>query len=529
MAELAGRLLQDCGLPLAWAGQAQWRILATGFGTGAGFMAAWRAWKADPQRPRILHFVAIEPSPAAAVDPALRAHWWGLLPGVHRMAFEEGRVLLTLCVGSLQGMLREPQFAADSVWLQAGPGLAELRLAKALANCCRRGTAIAGEDVSPQSRALLTQAGFALAQGPALRGEFAPAWVPRGQRGKAHVAPGRCTVIGGGLAGAAAAASLARRGWQVQVLDAALHPASGASALPAGLLAPHVSADDNLLSRLVRCGLRISLQQARDLLEEGSDWQLSGSREQRPGLAPCWHERAAWIKPAALVRAWLEQPGIAWHGGVHAARLGRQDNAWHVLDEGGAAVARADIVVVAAAHASTALLNGELPLDPVGGQVSWAFHSGAAQLPAFPLNGHGHFIPSVPWRGGTAWLTGSTYDRGDASLLARPADHEANLERLGVLDPHVARQLAPRFRAGEVHAWTGVRCTWADRRPVLGEMRPGLWVSTAMGSRGLTFAALGGELLAARLHGEPLPLPFRLAQALDLARQPLNFTIDRNN
>jgi tRNA 5-methylaminomethyl-2-thiouridine biosynthesis bifunctional protein len=39
-----------------------------------------------------------------------------------------------------------------------------------------------------------------------------------------------------------------------------------------------------------------------------------------------------------------------------------------------------------------------------------------------------------------------------------------------------------------------------------------------MGSRGLTFAALCGELLAARLHGEPLPLEPRLAAALDTAR-----------
>ena len=40
-----------------------------------------------------------------------------------------------------------------------------------------------------------------------------------------------------------------------------------------------------------------------------------------------------------------------------------------------------------------------------------------------------------------------------------------------------------------------------------------------MGSRGLTFAALCGELLAARLHGEPLPLPASLAGALDAGRQ----------
>jgi len=69
-----------------------------------------------------------------------------------------------------------------------------------------------------------------------------------------------------------------------------------------------------------------------------------------------------------------------------------------------------------------------------------------------------------------------------------------------------------------VRAWTGVRCVSDDRRPFLGEVQPGLWVSTAMGSRGLTFAALCAELLAARLHGEPLPLERRLAQSLDTER-----------
>ena len=35
-----------------------------------------------------------------------------------------------------------------------------------------------------------------------------------------------------------------------------------------------------------------------------------------------------------------------------------------------------------------------------------------------------------------------------------------------------------------------------------------------MGSRGLSFAALCAELLVARLHGEPLPVEQRLADAL---------------
>jgi tRNA 5-methylaminomethyl-2-thiouridine biosynthesis bifunctional protein len=47
---------------------------------------------------------------------------------------------------------------------------------------------------------------------------------------------------------------------------------------------------------------------------------------------------------------------------------------------------------------------------------------------------------------------------------------------------------------------------------------PGLCVCTAMGSRGLSFAVLCGELLAAWLHAEPLPMDKRLAQSLLASR-----------
>ncbi|MDB5945088.1 MAG: hypothetical protein JWQ33_114 [Ramlibacter sp.] len=52
--------LCGCALSPAWAGQPQWRILETSFGTGLNFLGAWRAWKDDPLRPRMLHFVALE-------------------------------------------------------------------------------------------------------------------------------------------------------------------------------------------------------------------------------------------------------------------------------------------------------------------------------------------------------------------------------------------------------------------------------------------------------------------------------------
>jgi len=47
---------------------------------------------------------------------------------------------------------------------------------------------------------------------------------------------------------------------------------------------------------------------------------------------------------------------------------------------------------------------------------------------------------------------------------------------------------------------------------------PGLLACTGMGARGLTLAVLCGELLAAGLHGEPLPLDAALARALAASR-----------
>ncbi|MEO7391994.1 MAG: tRNA (5-methylaminomethyl-2-thiouridine)(34)-methyltransferase MnmD [Ramlibacter sp.] len=539
--------LGGCGLPAAWAGQAHWRILETGFGLGLNFLAAWRVWKDDAQRPLMLHYASIEAWPVAAADlvrnaapypelhdlaDALAAQWWGIGPGIHRLAFDGGRVLLTVCIGDVQAMLREQAFAADSVFLDGfDPRLNEVmwegRTLKAVARCCRRGAGVASWTATDDVRRDLVQHGFQVEKAAGLppnlhhaRGVFDPHWEPRGQRARATRAPGCCIVIGGGLAGAACAASLARRGWQVRVFDAALQPASGASALPAGLLAPHLSSDDALLSRLTRCGVRMTLQQSSELLDEGQDWQPSGALKQRADEPVHWHETAAWIKPAALVREWLGQPGVEWCGHMKVARIElMEDGHWELADGTGAVLGQADLVVVAAAHASAPLLDGQLAMHPVRGQVTWAFHEPGLKLPGAPLNGNGHFIPSIPWRGQRAWLTGSTYAPGETSVEARPADHQANLERLGLLAPDVARQLAPQFDGGGVHAWTGVRCAATDRRPLLGELRPGLWVSTAMGSRGLTFASLCAELLSARLHGEPLPMERKLAQSLDTSRQ----------
>lgn len=582
--------LNGCGLPEAWAGQPQWRVLETGFGLGLNFLVTWAAWKADPLRPRLLHFVSTEAFPASAGDvlrsaqthpellpfaQELQGQFWGLLPGIHRLVFEGGHVMLTLCIGDAKTMLREQAFEADSVYLDGfspdrNPGIWDVHTFKAVARCCRRGARVATWAVERSVHDALAQCGFVVQKTTGtppkrdnLQGEYQPAWEPKKTRTPPlQRAPSRCIVIGAGLAGAAVAASLARRGWQVTVLDAAGTPAAGASGLPAGVLAPHVSPDDSPLSRLSRSGIRAMLQQAEALLQTGTDWNLTGVLErclehprklpaawqarqelaqaardwtglatpeqlEHCGLPPdspaLWHVQAGWIKPASLVRAWLATPGVTWRGHAIASQLKRQAGVWQVLDATGLELASADMVVLAAGHASRALadtagLTHPLALQAIRGQVCWALHASdtAKAMPDFPVNGHGSLLPAVPLDQGMAWVTGSTFERDNTSTDLRPADEQHNFSKLQALLPPAAQAVTHQFDSGQVQGWAGVRCATPSRLPSLGPLHgaPDLWVSSGMGARGLTFSALCAELLAARLHGEPLPLEQRQADAL---------------
>jgi tRNA 5-methylaminomethyl-2-thiouridine biosynthesis bifunctional protein len=215
------------------------------------------------------------------------------------------------------------------------------------------------------------------------------------------------------------------------------------------------------------------------------------------------------VRPGALVGALLGDAGVEWRGSCRVTGIVHDNGEWIVQGEHGE-LARAPAVVVAAAYASRLLVTPALALHPVRGQILWAPQPADMPVPASPVNGNGHFIPSVPTSQGAAWYCGSTYGRGDDSHELRGEDTQANIERLSALLPAIA----PHIDAAVAGAWAQVRCTSQDRRPIVGELAPGLLVSTAMGSRGLTFSILGAELLAATVHREPLPLDERLARAL---------------
>jgi tRNA 5-methylaminomethyl-2-thiouridine biosynthesis bifunctional protein len=397
-------------------------------------------------------------------------------------------------------------------------------------------------------------------------------------------------VVGAGLAGAACAYALAQRGCDVTVLDAGLpgdlaptptptHSTAPSSGLPVGLMAPHVSASNSTASQLSHLGIAATLQAARALLVDGRDWQQCGALQRAGKLGPQahWFEHAAWVKPAALVAAWLAHPRITLRHSteVHQVRgmpstVGR----WQALNAQGHLLAEANAAVLANANQASTLLarlthaDGapqpiNLALHQVAGQVvygpwtpEWqtlwptllpelaqhrsrsasAIAAGIAptaqahSLAACAVNGHGHFIPAVPWGSthlpaayhGQLWLSGSTYEHGVGAPTVTSQGIASNVLRLQQLLPAAAQLLAQQHSAGQLHGWAGLRCTTRDRLPMVGALPTsqgaGLYVCTGIGSRGLSYAAVCGEHIAALINqGRSTALPLALQQAM----QPL--------
>jgi tRNA 5-methylaminomethyl-2-thiouridine biosynthesis bifunctional protein len=369
-------------------------------------------------------------------------------------------------------------------------------------------------------------------------------------------------VIGAGLAGAATCAALARRGWHATLVDAADGPARGASALPVGMLSPHVTRAPTPLSRLCALGVPDMRAELERLVPEGSGWQACevDNLEHHPGRWP-----AALVRPSSLVNAWLDEARrlgcLDTHWGRPVQRLEHSSPwGWTARDTLGRAIAQAPQVVVAAAYGSLALLREAfgsaahaLPLRPVKGQLSAGALEGQA-LAERPLRQNGVFVPAYadqgqpgPWPT-RLWAMGSTYDRGADDCEVTATAHERNAASLDLMHPEAARTLRRDATEGRLLGWAQVRCASLDRLPLVGQApdmaaladwmaaagprrgrllladvprQEGLHLMTGFGSRGLSLAHWAAQWLASRMDGTPLTLDPQdrdLEHAIDPAR-----------
>jgi len=558
------------GLPARWRGARRFTVLETGFGFGLSFLATWQAWREDPQRCARLHYVAVEMHPFSAQDLAvlhaphaefaplaeeLRSAWPMLVPGMHRLEFEDGRVVLTLAFGDAAQLLPQLRLAAHAIYLDGfapakNPGMWSPTLLKSVARLAAPGATAATWSVAAPVREGLRAAGFAAEKrrGYARKSEMLVAsFVPQRALRASPPEPSErsAVVIGAGLAGVAVCERLAARGWEVTLVERHRAPAMEASGNHAGAFHPIVTPDDSHTARLTRAAFTWLLEHWRQLDAIGAapEWQRCGvlqlARDAREdavqrtaitalGYPPeyaqaldaaqasacagvtlaaggLWFAEGGWIRPASLVGALLKRSRCAMHMGREAAALEQAGTRWIVRDREGEAIAEAGAVVLAnSADALRLAPSKHIRLRRVRGQLTYL--PPLRELRTAVLRG-GMVLPPID---GVS-VTGASFDLDDEDTKMRADSHAGNLERLERLVPGASRGLDPQKLGGRVAFRTVAR----DRLPLIGALdAPGLYGAFAYGSRGLLWAGLGAELLASSMDGEPLPLEGALADAL---------------
>jgi tRNA 5-methylaminomethyl-2-thiouridine biosynthesis bifunctional protein len=538
---------------IAWQGRERYTVFDSAYGDGSAVAALLAAWRADPARPAHLHVIALA---------------GGLLPGFHRLPQADAAVTLDLLAAPIETALSQLTARLDFIRLHELNG-AGTQFVRHLARLAAKDAVLQADGLPREQLDALAAHGFAFAphgEGTQAQASFAS----RKPRPPLPAAPTRrAIVIGAGLAGSAACERLCARGWQVTLVERHDRPAMGASGNLAGIFMPLLSRDDNIPTRLTRaaylyalrywerlggigraiegeaCGV---LQLARDPGHAAASRAIAaGKRYPRdfaewleadaaaamlgsPAPDGAWlFRQGGWARPSSVCEAMLAACGerLVRRFGVGSVSLARsgEGEGWLVRGEAGEAIAEAPAVVLANGSGAASIAQAlPLPLTAMRGQVT---HVPAAMLPplSFVLCREAYLTPAVQGMR----CAGATYD-SDPDPALRASSQADNLEKLRALlsDPGAVPELPLQGRVG-------FRCVAPDRLPLVGRLpdfaaagaterlrdvprHPGLHSLLGYASRGLIWAPLAAELVAAGLEGEPLPLESALVDALDPAR-----------
>jgi tRNA 5-methylaminomethyl-2-thiouridine biosynthesis bifunctional protein len=111
---------------------------------------------------------------------------------------------------------------------------------------------------------------------------------------------------------------------------------------------------------------------------------------------------------------------------------------------------------------------------------------------------------------------GASYERDMKQVVNSASVRESNVRKLSELMPQLKLS-----SSAQLMDWSGTRSTCQDRLPLVGPVSSeleGLWVMSALGSRGLSMSVMLAEHLSSLMTLEPSPLPKRLSQAIDPKR-----------
>lgn len=582
-------------------------------GQGANPNAGQDADRATPR----LHFISTELHPLTQADlAAALALWPKLAPlssqlvaqyqyiaaGWHRLEFDAGRVTLTLLVGEVASSLPQLRAKVDAWFLDGfspakNPAMWQPSLYAQMARLSLAGTTFSTFTSAGMVRRGLQEAGFQVTKVPGfgrkremLSGKYAaeqhvdtaatelPLPIPSSPvptrpvdsnlaRSSSSPLPGRrAIVIGGGIAGCASSHALARRGWQVTLIERHAALAQEASGNPVGIVYPRLAAASAVLGDLAMAGYLHTLRLLHSLGVEQTGFRACGVMQlgfeprelariraiatqdwpgdvvqylaaqqasQVAGLPVAWDglyfPAAGWLDPVLLCKSLATHAGIQLMASTQALNLIHADGLWQVIDDR-RVLATAEVVIIASATDSMQFSQtAHCLLAPVRGQVSMLPQTAATSPLKTVLCTDGYISPAYA----RMHCLGATFSPGDTDTGIRSADHAHNLTMLQTMLPGLIAD-------DNTAAWQGraaVRSTTQDYLPVAGPLLdparliatpprhtaavsslpwlPGLYINAGHGSKGLVHAPLCAELLASAICGEPMPVPTKLLAALD--------------
>ncbi|MCG3823288.1 bifunctional tRNA (5-methylaminomethyl-2-thiouridine)(34)-methyltransferase MnmD/FAD-dependent 5-carboxymethylaminomethyl-2-thiouridine(34) oxidoreductase MnmC [Photobacterium damselae] len=289
--------LQQNGLPDRWNDFSRRRFVVaeTGFGTGLNFLALWQQFKAfraeNPDATvKELHFISFEKFPVTLDDlkkahlswpelsdlaQQLHAHYPPAVADCHRIILEDGLITLDLWFGDIQDCMPQVWTGDEGIvdaWFLDGfapsKNLAmwNLDVYKGMRNLARSGCTLATFTAAGFVRRELIEAGFEMKKAKGfghkremLTGTIGERTAPSNTKPWYHISArakndtaqtlNDIAIIGGGVASAATALSLVRRGQTVTLYCKDEKPAQGASGNKQGAVYPLLNGNHNALSR----------------------------------------------------------------------------------------------------------------------------------------------------------------------------------------------------------------------------------------------------------------------------------------
>lgn len=543
--------IQGNRLPDRWRGLARrsFVLAETGFGSGLNFIAASRLWLEITGPECTLHYHAVEKHPLTAADicraqrlflelaeeedagqwpgTALVEAYPALTPGFHRLNLFGGRVSLTLAFVDVENWLNDIRIQAEAWFLD---GFAPARNAGmwspevfagikentapggtvstfTAAGDVRRGLEAAGFDMAKTrgygpKREMLT--GVYHGDRPSER--YSASQKPWFLGSSALASESSVTIVGAGLSGAFTAQALARRGWQVTIIERHARPAQEASGNDTGVIFSKLSAFAGMDYVFYHHSYLHAIRYLRDLLPGNGFWQACGmlqlafddkerQRQQQVVDSGVWpadvvcqvdvkraselagaslsvgglfFSQAGWLAPRSVCEYLLaKHSSVQLLNNTEVLRLERCSGGWRIVDAGGNLVARSTAVVLATA-ADTARFEQTafLPLSRIRGQVtSMPVTAGSSQLRTVVCY-DGYVTPAI-----NGWHSiGATFSHGDDEEAARLVDDRQNLRRLQNVAPALYEALRIREPDGFARpvGRAAFRCHTPDYLPVVG-------------------------------------------------------------